>query len=251
MCVIIAHKIGERAVGKADFFKYGHSNGDGFGLMWVDNNDILQVYKTMKLEELWEKYVGTMAIWSSTSPVCVHFRLGTSGGTNLEMCHPFLVDETVGFMHNGVMNIEHDINKVSDTWQFNESVLKKTKYDIYNSTFKLLIEKNIGSYNKLVFLNNKKELLIMNEDSGEWDGDTWYSFKYKKEIVPFNRHVSVYNRFDFAPGRIQTCDFCNTKHRQDEMITVLDQYAEPTFICEKCINAKPILVNDCLFEGGV
>jgi hypothetical protein len=108
----------------------------------------------------------------------VHFRIKTHGPIDLTNCHPFNINETFGFAHNGIISGFGDA-KVSDTIVFNEEVLqplvKKYGTDVmFEPAIKLLIEAKIG-YSKLIFLDNEGSWDIFNEHKGVWDHGIWYS----------------------------------------------------------------------------
>ena len=130
---------------------------------------------------------------------CVlHFRIKTHGDVNVENSHPFNISDNLAFVHNGIITgvVEKDKTK-SDTWHFNESILKPMYRDnqgfikrAYNQT---LISDFIGS-SKLIFMNNKGHATIINSDKGKWDDGVWYSndsYKPRKAVVVPNKHWDV------------------------------------------------------------
>ena len=121
----------------------------------------------------------------------IHFRKSTHGRKNRENCHPFMVNDNLGFVHNGVIRSVKLYNKgMSDTWHFCESIMRPLvdEYpDIWTSpTMRFLIEEFISGYSKLVFLSNEGEYEIYNEDKGIWDDGCWFSndtYKYDPKNI--------------------------------------------------------------------
>ena len=98
----------------------------------------------------------------------IHFRITTHGLTNRTNCHPFLIDDSIGFAHNGIIDFVSDHKKKSDTIMFKREILQQLPDNfIDNDIIIRLIEESIGN-SKLVFLNRKGEFRIANEHKGHW-----------------------------------------------------------------------------------
>jgi len=162
------------------------NNGDGAGLLWVDNGK-LKSYKAMvDFEKLYNKYLEIRkSRYTKESQVVIHFRISTHGKINRTNCHPFIVNNEIGFVHNGIINkVERSID-FSDTYMFNEVVLKCLPEDFYKQqVYHDLLESYIGG-SKLLFLNTKNDAYIINESMGVWDMGCWFSnttYKYSKYV---------------------------------------------------------------------
>lgn len=112
----------------------------------------------------------------------IHFRKVTHGVVNEENCHPFVVNDNLAFVHNGVISNTKIYKKErSDTWHFNECILKPMVSDYpdiwKHKTFKYLIQNYIRK-SKLVFMNNLGEVKIYNESYGIWESGCWFSNDY-------------------------------------------------------------------------
>lgn len=118
----------------------------------------------------------------------LHFRYSTAGKVNEENCHPFLANDNLGFVHNGTIGIQMDDKDFSDTWHFNENVLKPI-IDEYpdawmHKTIKGLVESFITERNKLVFMDGSGNVTIYNEGKGVWHSECWFSNdSYTKKMV--------------------------------------------------------------------
>jgi predicted glutamine amidotransferase len=131
-------------------------NTCGAGVMFVDKENQLNILKTLDINKFWEVYENVVKEHGSSSPIVLHFRAGSK--VTEENCHPFRVNDTLGFAHNGYINNVGESETLSDTNLFNETILKKLDGDIINNTaIQMLIEDFVDG-NKLVFMNNKKQI---------------------------------------------------------------------------------------------
>lgn len=114
-------------------------------------------------------------------PALVHFRIRTSGDINDKNCHPFLIDQDLAVIHNGILDLKCNINKnMSDTWHFVRQVLRPLNESDqsfpWNLGLSFLGEQFLGTGNKMVFLRSTGEHTIWNGDSGHYASDKhWYS----------------------------------------------------------------------------
>lgn len=231
---MLIQKINSPKINKGDFDSYANGNPDGFGLSYVDDKDKLIINKTMSSAEFWEMYNFVYDGWNKTSPILTHFRLGTSGGKKVEMCHPFRVNDDICVAHNGVIQIEHNRETVSDTYQFTESVLKDCAATLFNNDVtKKLIETSIGSHNKLIMLNSKKEINIYNESEGTWinDNNTWISRKI------YTTHYTKHESANRSAVRCK-CSGCDEYFDSSETYKVISPvHREPMLhYCVPCMN---------------
>lgn len=146
------------------------NNNQGAGLLWQDAGK-LHTYKTFSYKDFLEKYKQVRK--ATKGKVVLHFRIATSGYKGLENLHPFLVNEHLGFVHNGVIgglgNMQH-----SDTYQFNEMLKDLPSNFLESATIREFISSYID-HSKLVFLSSNNTHTIINERMGHWVGDDWFS----------------------------------------------------------------------------
>lgn len=146
------------------------NNNQGAGLLWQDAG-MLHTYKTFSYKEFLKKYKQVRK--ATKGKVVLHFRIATSGYKGLENLHPFLVNEHLGFVHNGVIsglgNMQH-----SDTYQFNEMLKDLPSNFLESATIREFISSYI-EHSKLVFLSSGNTHTIINESMGHWVGDDWFS----------------------------------------------------------------------------
>lgn len=147
------------------------NNDMGSGLLWTENGK-LKVYKTYKYDDYIDKY-NKLRDNRDVGNIVLHFRIATSGYKGEHNLHPFLVNDELGFVHNGVIKGLGN-QKLSDTYEFND-MLKKFKHDFISCDMtKYFISEYIG-YSKLIFLAADDRYTIINEELGKWTDGNWYS----------------------------------------------------------------------------
>lgn len=166
------------------------NNGDGAGILYIDNDNQLQTFKTLEsFDEFYDAY-STIKQRYGKRNMLLHFRISTHGTINEENCHPFIVDENVGFIHNGMISNVPDSVQYSDTNMLNRTLLQKMKVGFEQDDDVLdFLMSLIGNGNKLVFLNKNNEWSIVNEGAGHWNLGCWFSNDSYKE---------VYDWYDFG-----------------------------------------------------
>jgi hypothetical protein len=157
------------------------NNDDGAGMVWV-NNGKLEVFKELvSFKSYAEKYSEVRKEFPE-SHIVLHFRITTSGKSNIENTHPFFVNENLAMVHNGIIRELELGEPWSDTYYL--SKMLQTFPDGWLESEGVM--NMLSSYiegSKLILLNNKNEYWIVNADAGEWmDGCWWsnstYSFCY-------------------------------------------------------------------------
>jgi len=179
------------------------NNGDGAGLIYTGGGSLYIHKELHSVHEFYNKYIDVRRRFPK-SKIVLHFRIGTSGGINLDNCHPFSVSKNLAFVHNGIISELNGINpKKSDTNLFNEFVLQKLPSDFTaNPALMSVIEKYIGS-SKLVFLDKDNEATIVNEDLGVEDSkypNCWFSNSTYKPSQYYDRGgVKVWKNTSYKP----------------------------------------------------
>ena len=182
------------------------NNGDGAGILYIDDDKTLQTFKTLdSFDEFYSNYIRIKQTYGKRRNMLIHFRISTHGVINETNCHPFLVDENVGFIHNGMISGVPDSVQYSDTYMLNDSLLKNLKvgFEQQDSALDFLGE-FIGSGNKLVFLNADDEWAIVNEPAGHWNMGCWFSNDSYKQVNDWYDFGGVRkkkgSRVGFAPS---------------------------------------------------
>jgi hypothetical protein len=172
MCIaILNQKIGG-TLPSTTIYNSWENNDMGAGLLWNNSNNELLSFKTYDYDEFYNKYT-ELREDDDVHNIVLHFRIATSGINGIHNLHPFIVNDDLGFVHNGVISGLGN-KEFSDTYEFNE-MLKGFSHDFVTcQTTKALLEEYIG-YSKLVFLRGNGDFDIFNEDLGHWDSGNWYS----------------------------------------------------------------------------
>ncbi len=112
---------------------------------------------------------------ASASPFLIHFRIASHGSICYENCHPFMMDDGGAMIHNGMLPFSADRTK-SDTKEFAENIVKVMGENWQDNEYAVgLVEEAIGKHNKIVMLWPDYSYLILNEKSGFWREDVWFS----------------------------------------------------------------------------
>lgn len=172
MCIIIYSPNG--AIPRSHMERGLVTNPHGWGFMYPEKGK-LRIWRGMTPREFWENWKHPRP---KGAPVVWHARITSHGETNLENCHPFHVPGhgPLAVAHNGV--IRHHADKqspLSDTRLFIRDVLSQLPRGFLNEdAICRLIEAYIG-YSKLVFMDGRGDVTILNEDLGHWRKGRWYS----------------------------------------------------------------------------
>lgn len=202
MCVLIAQREGANALTRTQLENGWSRNPDGGGFAYIDpDSGEIVVEKAMVKDEFIDDYIEAFDKYGEYSPFIVHMRIATSGGVSLETAHPFHVARTDGEMvvaHNGIIDLmtAYTGAGVSDTIAFAEWILDELPQGwLDNAAVSELVEEYID-YSKLAFLTTEPEakeyLYILNEDLGEWQGNTWFSNKScekPKVVYPYKKYT--------------------------------------------------------------
>jgi hypothetical protein len=182
MCIAI-YKPQDKILSQATLKECYDSNPDGAGFMYAQN-------KKLHIEKGFFSYDSFYKAYKEHEhkQTVIHFRIKTHGKIDTTNCHPFAVNNAIGFVHNGIINGFGDTNH-SDTIGFNNAILQPLVHKwgnlaLFQDPIINLIEGRIG-YSKLVFLDRHGNHKIMNEGKGVWDDGVWYSNNsYKPYVAP-------------------------------------------------------------------
>jgi predicted glutamine amidotransferase len=208
MCIAILNK--KEATLKRELLKNcWDNNGDGAGLLYIDNKKQMKTFKELKsFEVFYQEYSRVKKSYGKRN-IVIHFRISTHGKIDETNCHPFLVNDNLGFVHNGMIYDVPTSKDYSDTYMFNEVVLKNfTEGFEYNEIILDMLEGFIGS-SKLVFLNSNNEYAIVNEKAGHWANGCWFSngsYKYVSNYVDYGGtkvyRGSLGSGIGYTPGNV-------------------------------------------------
>lgn len=158
------------------------NNGDGAGLLYSLDGK-MQVFKEMKdFDNFYTEYARVRQLVSGKN-IVLHFRISTHGKVNETNCHPFLVHDELGFVHNGMIYNAPTSTDFSDTYMFNECILKWMQVGFeYSEDVLDMLQSYIGMGSKLIFLNAEDDFAIVNEKAGHWNMNCWFSNDSYKRV---------------------------------------------------------------------
>lgn len=187
MCIAILNTKKAGRLPKSHIKNSWDNNDMGAGLLWNESNK-LSVFKTYDYDEYISKY-NELRDNANIGNIVLHFRIATSGYKGEHNLHPFLVSDTLGFVHNGVIKGLGN-KQFSDTYEFND-MLKKFKHNFLACDMsKYFISEYIG-YSKLLFLDADDKYTIINEELGKWADGNWYSNDSYKQYNDYSYYGNV------------------------------------------------------------
>lgn len=182
MCLIAYRPHGASNIPKDVVSTALNRHPDGFGLMWRDASGLHTQSFAPNQRKRYRKALAELD--RSKTEYAAHFRWATSGPRNTEMAHPYVYNDPdasvgqVAVMHNGVISIQHDHAKESDTNAFVRLVLAALPSRWWTvPALVYLVNEAIG-YSKFVIMT-KDETVNLHDKRGSWDGGIWYSSDHK------------------------------------------------------------------------
>lgn len=199
MCIAI-YKPQDKILSQETLKECYDSNPDGAGFMYAQN-------KKLHIEKGFFSYDSFYKAYKEHEhkQAVIHFRIKTHGKIDTTNCHPFAVNNAIGFVHNGIINGFGDTNH-SDTIGFNNAILQPLVHKwgnlaLFQDPIIDLIEGRIG-YSKLVFLDRHGNHKIMNEGKGVWDDGVWYSNNsYKPYVAPVTASLWPSEEYSYGNWR--------------------------------------------------
>lgn len=95
MCVIMAtHNASKTPISKEWMEGGAKANSDGAGMAWIENGKV-QYFKSMDSDKVISRAL------KIKGALMVHFRIGTIGSKNAQLCHPFPISEGVSLAPQG------------------------------------------------------------------------------------------------------------------------------------------------------
>lgn len=139
MCIIAAKPAGTNMPSRETIRIMFDNNPDGAGLMYVENNQVHIEKGFMKYKSFAKALDKLEArLDMKKTPIVMHFRITTHGGTKPENCHPFPITDSIGALkktashtdlgvaHNGIIPITPR-KDISDTMEYIASQLAPLK----------------------------------------------------------------------------------------------------------------------------
>ena len=244
MCIIIYNKQG--TLKKEALVNSWLNNPDGAGIMYFYDGQITVIKELTSRKKLVKKYFGIRKQYGEKLPICLHFRIGTSGQKNINNVHPFEISAHGQYvMHNGILSDYvsqgHDL---CDTGIFADKMLNNLPAGYLNngSITDLLSDHCRGS--KVLIMDTTGTATLINSHLGFWDAEknNWYSNNsYEEnvysEIIPFSHSTNWNSDYFTKPKNI--CKNCGS------WLTVCEK-ARGT--CYNCSQQAPPVCAACQIE---
>lgn len=179
MCLVIAARQGNQI--PAEHIRNGWAaNHDGAGFMYVKGGELRIEKGFFKLRRLFEALGG---VNYRETPLVIHLRFATHGLINKDCCHPHQVNPSLAMAHNGIINLPVDPAK-SDSMLFADKLAKLPPNWHQSGEMLEVLGGYVGTSNKIVLLDSSGELGFINERSGHWVDQVWYSNHGYRPAVP-------------------------------------------------------------------
>jgi len=117
MCIAI-YKPEGKVISKDTLLECYDGNPDGAGFMYAQNKKLHIEKGFFSFDSFYEAYK-----LHEQKQTVIHFRIKTHGKIDTTNCHPFAVNSSIGFVHNGIITGFGDANH-SDTIGFNNNILQ-------------------------------------------------------------------------------------------------------------------------------
>ena len=180
MCIAI-YKPADKNISKRILGRCWNNNNDGAGFMYAKDDRLYVDKGYFEFKKFWKAI--RPHILDDPKALVIHFRIATSGKVDAENCHPFLINDGLGLVHNGIISDLNDGIDRCDTLRM-AMILKHLPEDfIHNDSIMKLVELAVGNSNKFVFMNSKGEVKFINESTGIVVDGVWYSngsFRYDR-----------------------------------------------------------------------
>ena len=217
MCIALIKPAGAKIPSKETLERCFIANPDGAGISVPDikTNSFIIRKGFFEFDEFYEVILKEVKV---NELAFIHMRIATHGDVDKGNCHPFPVcddyelmrgDELVEcqqvMMHNGILSLENEIDKVSDTMTFNKAIYQ-AGIDVFQPTSKFLIDCIIEDC-RVAYMrfNNKRAEWIKFGDTWEEYKGVWYSNQsYKKPLYPSYTTMGGYKKWNYGTVYGQT-----------------------------------------------
>jgi hypothetical protein len=172
MCVII-----HAPAGKSVPFKYlqdaWEQNPHGAGFCYTTTSGrVVAVKGLMSLKSLVKRLLRHP---TDEVDISIHFRWATSGLKNRDNTHPWVIGSKLAVVHNGIFSHVKDEPEVSDTGVWVRDFVGRLHDAGLVQHLAPYIERDAGSWNKVIIHEEGFAPLILNEKAGTWKDGIWYS----------------------------------------------------------------------------
>jgi predicted glutamine amidotransferase len=230
MCVAIYKPKGIKSPSLDILKKCWDANPDGAGLAWRTSGKYpMHIEKGFMYWKDFESYWTSLNLASYDDDLFIHFRITTHGGTCPSNTHPFPIadnDALLGscsvstkyvMMHNGVLPIQPDNKRISDTMMLSK-LIARGKFESNIKAITELLDGFIGT-NKIAFMTADEVYLIgawkdvdgvkFSNDYWNFDNNAW--FNYRDTSKKHKDRVEDYSYADYDDDYYETVPTINEK----------------------------------------
>ena len=199
MCIAIYQDSsikGSKKIPYSHFKESFENNNDSVGIMYKNpqkNNMVIVRRELRKLKTIYHEY---LKAYKLRTEIAIHFRIATSGGVNLDNCHPFTFtdvnDKRGALIHNGVIPIEIEDKRYCDTYHFTR-LFDKQKI---NKEMVQSIVKPVPLNGSKIILFTPEQTIFINKEAGVEENGVWYSntsYKKREKYVWEDHYLTRYN----------------------------------------------------------
>jgi len=163
------------------------NNYHGAGFAYSDGTRIVVHKQDKDVDSFYNKYKKARKKYPNSN-FLIHFRISTHGTISIDNLHPFVINDNVAFIHNGMVDLEGHTHadKRSDTRYLCEEILANLPDGWMHSVGIQRFLENIAGWSKFVMLDVDDKYVIINEDEGHWFEGNWYSNNSYKQV---NRYI--------------------------------------------------------------
>ena len=181
MCIAILNVQG--VLPKESIINSWDNNYHGAGFAYSDGTRIV-VHKEDKDKDKFYKAYAKHRKKYADAKFLIHFRISTHGTITKDNLHPFVINDDVALIHNGMVDFagHKSSDKRSDTRYLCEEFLAKMPKGWHLSEGVHNFISEVGGYSKFVMLDLDNNHAIINENSGHWFEDNWYSNSSYKTV---------------------------------------------------------------------
>ena len=201
MCIIAIKPAGISMPATTTIENMWHNNRDGAGLMYAARGTVHIEKGFMTLKDFKAALKRLKKTIDTTStPIILHFRITTHGGTSPGNCHPFPITEKLPLLqmtkckaplavaHNGMIDIEPSRKDISDTMEYiltQLAPLYQLRKDFYKQPAgKKLVYNAIKS--KMAFLDGNGRIETIGDFITDENGMLYSNASYKARTVYYN-----------------------------------------------------------------
>jgi len=252
MCIAVLLKKDVK-ISEATLKNCWENNDDGAGIGFAYGGNIYIRKGYTKFESFYKSFLEIRQKFNPT--MILHFRWATQGKRNTRNCHPFYINKNIMFCHNGVItHIAYD-SELSDTYLFNQTVLKKLPIDFYKNEILMELIRRYSSYSKFLFLNNEGQYYILNESAGHWNGGVWYSSEdYSWKRYGYSGNRGTWNKNNYNYESYYQYDYYDN-YQNNNKNTKIVKFHDKEYLCVECgiklytsIDIDRLLCSKCYYK---